>query len=45
MKVEWPNRQQVVTGTDVVIILCAIVGAYLWVADLAFQNVVEKVLL
>jgi preprotein translocase subunit SecE len=44
-KVEWPNRQQVVTGSVVVIILCAIVGAYLWVADLAFQNVVEKVLL
>lgn len=44
-KVEWPNRPQVITGTVVVIIACAIVGAYLWVADQAFKNLVEKVLL
>lgn len=44
-KVEWPNRPQVLTGTVVVIIACAIVGAYLWVADQAFKNLVEKVLL
>ncbi|MGH3130227.1 MAG: preprotein translocase subunit SecE [Gaiellaceae bacterium] len=44
-KVEWPRRNQVVTGTVVVIIACAIVGAYLWVADLAFKNIVERVLL
>ena len=29
-KVEWPNRAQVVQGTVVVIIACAIVGAFLW---------------
>ena len=28
-KVEWPNRAQVMQGTIVVIIACAIVGAYL----------------
>jgi preprotein translocase subunit SecE len=44
-KVEWPGRRQVMTGTVVVIIACAIVGAYLWVADLAFRNLVERVLL
>ena len=44
-KVEWPNRPQVFTGTLVVIIACAIVGAYLWVADQAFRAIVEKVLL
>ena len=44
-KVEWPGRRQVIAGTVVVIIACAIVGAYLWVADLAFQNLVENVLL
>ena len=32
-KVEWPNRQQVIQGTIVVIVACAIVGAYLWGAD------------
>jgi preprotein translocase subunit SecE len=44
-KVEWPGRNQVVQGTVVVIIACAIVGAYLYVADFAFRNVVEKILL
>jgi preprotein translocase subunit SecE len=44
-KVEWPGRNQVLTGSVVVIIACAIVGAYLWVADLALQRLVERVLL
>ena len=44
-KVEWPGRTQVTTGTVVVIIACAIVGAYLYIADFALQNLVEKVLL
>ncbi len=44
-KVEWPGRNQVTTGTVVVIIACAIVGAYLWVADLVLQKFVESVLL
>ena len=34
-KVEWPNQRQVIQATVVVIIACAIVGAYLWVADQA----------
>jgi preprotein translocase subunit SecE len=44
-KVEWPGRNQVVQGTVVVIIACAIVGAYLYVADLGFRNLVENVIL
>jgi preprotein translocase subunit SecE len=44
-KVEWPTRQQVVTGTIVVIIAVVIVGFYLWLADQAFKNLVEKVLI
>ena len=28
-KVEWPNRAQVIQGTIVVIIACAVVGAFL----------------
>ena len=44
-KVEWPGRNQVLTGSVVVVIACAIVGAYLWVADLALQELVERVLL
>ena len=36
-KVEWPSQSQVIQGTVVVIIACAIVGAYLWIADLVFK--------
>ena len=44
-KVEWPSRAQVTTGTIVVIIAVVIVGFYLWVADQAFKNLVEKVII
>jgi preprotein translocase subunit SecE len=44
-KVEWPNRRQLFTATVVVIIAIAVVGVYLWVADLAFARFVKDVLL
>jgi preprotein translocase SecE subunit len=44
-KVEWPNRAQVIQGTIVVIIACAIVGAFLWGADQALRPFVRDVLL
>ncbi|MCZ7588677.1 MAG: preprotein translocase subunit SecE [Gaiella sp.] len=44
-KVEWPNRSQVIQGTIVVIIACAIVGAYLWGADQILKPFVRDVLL
>jgi preprotein translocase subunit SecE len=44
-KVEWPTQNQVVQGTIVVIIACAIVGAYLWIADLIFKPLVRNFLL
>ena len=44
-KVEWPTQSQVIQGTVVVIIACAIVGAYLWVADLGFKPFVRDILL
>jgi preprotein translocase subunit SecE len=43
-KVEWPNQRQVMQGTVVVLIACAIVGAFLWVNDLVWQRVVEQIL-
>jgi preprotein translocase subunit SecE len=43
-KVDWPDQRQVTTGTVVVIIACAICGAYLWVNDLVWQRVVEAIL-
>jgi preprotein translocase subunit SecE len=44
-KVEWPTRAQVIQGTIVVIIACAIVGAYLWGADQILKPFVRDVLL
>ena len=43
-KVEWPDQRQVTTGSVVVIIACAITGAYLWLNDLLWQRVVEAIL-
>jgi preprotein translocase subunit SecE len=44
-KVEWPGRRQLFTATVVVIIAIAVVGTYLWIADLAFARFVKDVLL
>jgi preprotein translocase SecE subunit len=43
--VEWPGRRQLFTATVVVIVAIAVVGAYLWVADLALARFVKDVLL
>jgi len=44
-KVEWPTQKQIIQATVVVIVACAIVGVYLWAADLVFRPLVEKVFL
>ena len=44
-KVEWPGQSQVIQGTIVVIIACAIVGAYLWLVDLGFKPLVRDILI
>ena len=44
-KVEWPGKHQLFAATVVVIIAVAVVGAYLWIADLALSHFVKNVLL
>ncbi len=44
-KVEWPGQSQVIQGTVVVLIACAIIGSYLYLADQVFRRFVENVLL
>ena len=44
-KVDWPSRRQTFQGVVVVIIACAIVGAYLWGLDQVFRPLVDRVLL
>jgi preprotein translocase subunit SecE len=43
-KVEWPNQRQVFQGTVVVIVACAIVGAFLYIADQALKPLVQQIL-
>jgi preprotein translocase SecE subunit len=44
-KGDWPNRRQTFQGVVVVIIACAIVGAYLWGLDQIIRPVVDRVIL
>ena len=44
-KVEWPGRRQLFSATVVVIIAVAVVGAYLYVADLGLSRFVRDILL
>ena len=44
-KVDWPSQAQVIQGTIVVLIACAIVGAYLFGLDQVFKRLVQNVLL
>ena len=44
-KVEWPTQPQLIQGVTVVLIACVIVGAFLWLSDLAFHRLVQNVFL
>jgi preprotein translocase SecE subunit len=44
-KVEWPGQNQVIQGTVVVLIACAVVGTYLYLNDQIWKQVVQKVFL
>jgi preprotein translocase SecE subunit len=44
-KVEWPNQQQLISGTAVVLIACLITGVYLYANDRVWEYVVKHLLL
>jgi preprotein translocase SecE subunit len=44
-KVEWPGQAQVIQGTVVVLVACAVVGVFLYVNDTIWKQVVQKVFL
>ncbi len=44
-KVDWPGQNQVIQGTAVVLIACAIVGLYLYANDLVWKRVVQNLFL
>jgi preprotein translocase subunit SecE len=41
-KVEWPNQNQIIQGTVVVLVACVIVGVFLWLSDEVFRRVVQQ---
>jgi preprotein translocase subunit SecE len=43
-KVEWPNQSQVIQATVVVLIACIVVGIYLYVNDLIWKPVVQRII-
>ena len=44
-KVEWHGKKHLFFATIVVVIAVAVVGTYLWIADLALSHFVKNVLL
>jgi preprotein translocase SecE subunit len=44
-KVEWPSQNQVIQGTVVVLIACAIVGVFLYLNDQLWKEVVQRLFL
>ena len=43
-KVDWPGQAQVIQATIVVLIACAVVGAFLYVADFAWKPAVQWII-
>jgi len=43
-KVDWPGQSQVIQATVVVLIACIVVGVYLYVNDLVWKQVVQKLI-
>jgi preprotein translocase SecE subunit len=44
-KVEWPNQQQLISGTAVVLVACLVTGVYLYANDRLWEYVVHHLLL
>jgi preprotein translocase subunit SecE len=44
-KVTWPTRQEVLNLTTVVLVVAAIIGVFLGLADMGFSWVVEQTIL
>jgi preprotein translocase subunit SecE len=43
-KVDWPGQSQVIQATVVVLIACIVVGIYLYVNDLIWKPVVQRII-
>jgi len=43
-RVQWPDRQEVIQATAIVLVFVAILGAYLGFADFVFQRLVQAII-
>jgi preprotein translocase SecE subunit len=43
-KVDWPGQAQVIQATVVVLIACAVVGVFLYLADLGWEPAVKRII-
>ncbi len=42
-KVNWPNRQQLMVYTGVVLTVVAIVSVYFWILDTGFLGIIQMI--
>ncbi len=43
-KVNWPNRQQLIAYTVVVLVAVVLVGALIWIADSILSTILSKII-
>ncbi|MBI5788428.1 MAG: preprotein translocase subunit SecE [Candidatus Schekmanbacteria bacterium] len=43
-KVSWPGREEVKTNTSVVLATIGMVGAFLWLVDMALQGIISQLM-
>ena len=43
-KIVWPSRKQTVQNTLVVLVMMALVGAFIWVLDFVFTKLISLVI-
>ncbi len=43
-KIHWPNREELLGATGVVIVILAVTGIYFFILDMIFSNAMEALL-
>jgi preprotein translocase subunit SecE len=43
-RVSWPNREQVINSTAVVLVTVVVVATFLWVVDIGLQGLISKII-
>ncbi len=44
-KVTWPTRDELVSYTTVVLVMCGLLAMGTWLVDAVFMNLIERVLM